>query len=62
MKYKLKTNETKFEFYSDNSIIKGDLVGYEGELFKVTNVIHEIEEMDEVTSIKLLAIKHTEEI
>ena len=62
MKYKLKTNETKFEFYSDNSILKGDLVSYEGELFKVTNVIHEIEEMDEVTSIKLLAIQHTKEI
>ena len=62
MEYKLKTNETKFEFYSDNSILKGDFVGFEGELFKVTSVIHEVEEADEVTSIKLLAIKQTEEI
>lgn len=62
MKYKLKTKNKKFEFYSDNPIVKNDFVGIEKQLFKITSVIHEVEEKDEVTSIKLLAVECIKEI
>ena len=62
MKYKLKTKNKKFEFYSDNPIVKNDFVSIEKQLFKITSVIHEVEEKDEVTSIKLLAVEYIKEI
>ena len=57
MKYKLKTKTKNFEFYSDNPIVKNDFVSIEKRLFKIASVIHEVEEKDEVTSIKLLAVE-----
>ena len=62
MKYKLKTKNKNFEFYSDNPIVKNDFVSIEKRLFNITSVIHEVEEKDEVTSIKLLAVEYIKEI
>ena len=62
MKYKLKTKNKNFEFYSVNPIVKNDFVSIEKRLFKITSVIHEVEEKDEVTSIKLFAVEYIKEI
>ena len=62
MKYKLKTKNKNFEFYSDNPIVKNDFVSIEKRLFNITSVIHEVEEKDEVTSIKLFAVEYIKEI
>ena len=62
MKYKLKTKNKNFEFYSDNPIVKNEVVSIEKRLFKITSVIHEVEEKDEVTSIKLFAVEYIKEI